>query len=119
MPRTKKNTTETVKAAKTVAAAAKTTVAAKAAEAKTVVDNTAAEVKTTVKRAACKTTVCVEMNGLSVAVADIQNAVKKDIKARGLVPAEVKIYINAQEQAAYYTADGKGSAEYKVDLKTL
>ena len=78
---------------------------------------------TTAKKAAprkpCKTSVCVEMNGLSVAVADIQNAVKKAVKDQGLEASELKIYVNAQEQAAYYTVDGEGGQTYKVDLKTL
>ena len=71
------------------------------------------------QKPACKTTVCVELNGLSVAVADVQTAVKKAVKEKGLDAAELKIYINTQEQAAYYTVDGNGGEEFKVDLKTL
>ena len=59
------------------------------------------------------------MDGLSVAVADMQNAVKKAVKDQGLEASELKIYVNAQEQAAYYTVDGEGGQTYKVDLKTL
>lgn len=126
MPRTKKTTTETAEAVKTVAKKAKSTAAAKTAEAKAVVaakteetKAAVAEATTAVKRATCKVNVCVEMNGVNATVNDIQKAVKADVKARGLVPAELNIYINAQEQAAYYTVDGDGNAEYKVDLKTL
>lgn len=67
----------------------------------------------------CKTSVCVEMSGLSVSITDIQNAVKKAVKATGLDAQELKIYINAGEQAAYYTVNGEGGENYKVDLKTL
>ena len=91
--------------------------------AETVVEAAAIEEKAVEKKAAkkpaCKTSVCVEMNGLSVAVADIQTAVKKAVKEKELEPVELKIYINAQEQAAYYTVDGNGGEDYKVDLKTL
>ena len=73
----------------------------------------------TTTRKTCKTSVCVEMNGLSVAVADIQSAVKAAVKAQGLEASELKIYVNANEQAAYYTVDGQGGESYKVDLKAL
>lgn len=100
---------------------AKTTAAKK--EAETVVETVVAEEKAvekkTAKKPACKTSVCVEMNGLSVSVADIQTAVKKAVKENELEATEIKIYINSQEQAAYYTVDGNGSENYKVDLKTL
>lgn len=95
----------------------------KAAEVKAVetpvVEEAPAKKKAAAKKPACKTTVCVELNGLSVAVADVQTAVKKAVKEKGLDAAELKIYINTQEQAAYYTVDGNGGEEFKVDLKTL
>lgn len=75
--------------------------------------------KAAAKKPACKTSVCVEMNGLSASVNDIQNAVKKAVKDKGLEAAELKIYINAAEQAAYYTVNGEGGEEFKVDLKNL
>lgn len=102
--------TKTTKAAKTAPT--------KAAAAKTVEAAPAAEKKTTARKT-CKTTVCLEMNGLSVDVADIQTAVKKAVKDQGLTASELKVYINATEQAAYYTVDGEGGEAYKVDLKTL
>lgn len=71
------------------------------------------------RKPACKTSVNVEMSGLSVSVADIQTAVKKAVKEKGLEASELKIYINAAEQAAYYTVDGEGGEESKVDLKAL
>ena len=32
---------------------------------------------------------------------------------------EIKIYLNAEQRAAYYTVDGQGSDDFKVDLTTL
>ena len=44
--------------------------------------------------------------------------VKKEVKANGL-KGEIKIYLNAEQRAAYYTVDGQGSDDFKVDLTTL
>ena len=109
MPRKKAETTAT-------APAKEKTTRSRAAAAKT------AEAKTSEKKARkapCKTSVCVEMSGLSVSVNDIQNAVKKAVKEKGLSASELKIYINAAEQAAYYTVDGEGGEESKVNLNDL
>ncbi|MDO4260694.1 MAG: DUF6465 family protein [Eubacteriales bacterium] len=95
---------------------------AKAAAKKTTTRKTAAKPaakKTAPKKAACKTSVCVEMNGLSVSVDAIQDAVKKAVKDQGLDASDLKIYINAAEQAAYYTVDGVGGESSKVDLNSL
>lgn len=103
------------------AAATTAPVKEKAAKTKTAKSKTATqstETKTT-KKTTCKISVCVEMNGLSVSVADIQNAAKKAVKEKGLEASELKIYINAAEQAAYYTVNGEGGEDFKVDLKTL
>lgn len=101
---------------------ARTTKTAKAAAAKTAetkeVKAAAAEKKPAAKKT-CKTSVFVEMNGLSVDVAAIQTAVKKAVKEKGVDASEVKVYINATEQAAYYTVNGEGGESCKVDLKTL
>ena len=40
-------------------------------------------------------------------------------EAKGLKGKELHIYVNAEERAAYYTADGEGSDDYKIDLTTL
>ena len=42
----------------------------------------------------------------------------KEVKANGL-KGEIKIYLNAEQRAAYYTVDGQGSDDFKVDLTTL
>ena len=78
-----------------------------------------AEKKAPAKKTACKTSVCVEMSGLSVSIADIQTAVKKAVKEKGLEASELNIYINAAEQAAYYTINGEGGEDFKVELNNL
>lgn len=114
-----KKTTKTATAAKTTAKTAAKAAEVKTAPATEVKAAAAPEEKKTVKKAACKTSVCVEMNGLSVTIADIQTAVKKAVKEKGLEASELNIYINAAEQAAYYTVNGVGGEESKVDLKSL
>ena len=44
---------------------------------------------------------------------------EKDAEAKGLKGKELHIYVNAEERAAYYTADGEGSDDYRIDLTTL
>jgi len=104
-------------AASTKEKATKTAKAATKTAAKTIEKQP--EEKKAVKKPACKTSVCVEMSGLSVSVTDIQNAVKKALKEKGLEAADLKIYVNAAEQAAYYTVDGEGGESYKVNLNDL
>ncbi len=103
---------DTAATAKTTKAAAKTTVKAAA-------DKQTEEKKTAAKKPACKTSVCVEMVDLSVSITDIQNAVKKAVKDKGLEASDLKIYINAAEQAAYYTVNGEGGEDFKVTLRDL
>ena len=93
----------------------------KAEEKKVVEEKAAAKTtaKKTTRKPACKVSTCVELNGLSVSVANVEASVKKAVKASGAEATDVKIYINATEQAAYYTVDGAGDATNKVDLKTL
>ena len=93
----------------------------KAEEKKVVEEKAAAKTtaKKTTRKPACKVSTCVELNGLRVSVANVEAAVKKAVKASGAEATDIKIYINAAEQAAYYTVDGAGDATNKVDLKTL
>ncbi len=111
MPRKKK--TEDAAAVTTAATAKEKTTKTKTTAAKT------AEKKATTRKAPCKTTVCVEMGGLSVSMTDVQTAVKKAVKEKGLEASALNIYINVEEQAAYYTINGEGGEDYKVDLKSL
>lgn len=67
----------------------------------------------------CTTTVSIEMGEVTLTPAQIQNAVKKAVKAAGLTPASLNIYINTAEKAAYYTVDGVADDSYKIDLATL
>ena len=104
---------KTPAAEKTVKAVKKATetVAAKAPE---VVE----EVKNTVKNHKISG-ITLEIFETSITVADLETAVKKDAEAKGLKGKELHIYVNAEERAAYYTADGEGSDDYKIDLTTL
>ena len=51
-------------------------------------------------------------------IRDSEAVIKKEVKANGL-KGEIKIYLNAEQRAAYYTVDGQGSDDFKVDLTTL
>lgn len=53
-----------------------------------------------------------------VSMKDLEAVIKKEVKANGL-KGEIKIYLNAEQRAAYYTVDGQGSDDFKVDLITL
>lgn len=61
----------------------------------------------------------IEFPGLSVTMSAIEAAVSKDIEAKELSGKEIHIYVNADQKAAYYTVDGQGADDYKVDLNTL
>ena len=76
------------------------------------------EVKNTVKNHKISG-ITLEIFETSITVADLETAVKKDAEAKGLKGKELHIYVNAEERAAYYTADGEGSDDYKIDLTTL
>lgn len=103
---------KTPAAEKTVKAVKKATetVAAKAPEVE--------EVKNTVKNHKISG-ITLEIFETSITVADLEAAVKKDAEAKGLKGKELHIYVNAEERAAYYTADGTGSDDYRIDLTTL
>ena len=44
---------------------------------------------------------------------------KKDIKDKGIEGKEISVYVNVEQRAAYYTVDGQGSDDYRIDLNTL
>ena len=48
---------------------------------------------------------------------EVVEEVKNTVKNHKI--KELHIYVNAEERAAYYTADGEGSDDYKIDLTTL
>jgi len=68
------------------------------------------------KATGVKSTITLQLNGKDYdfaqiakdSVAAAQN-IKKDVKA-------VNVYVNAADAAAYYTVDGAGSADYKIEL---
>ena len=76
--------------------------------------------KKTVRRAAGTKIkdVTIEIFETSVSLSAVEKAVKKAVADKGLT-GEVNIYLNAERRAAYYTVNGEGSEEYKVDLKEL
>lgn len=94
-------------------------VAKKAAE-KTVVEKKPAEKKPVEKKAAPKaevsTFVTLQINNQDYDPAKLQEeaiAAARKIKAD---VASVDVYINVAESAAYYTIDGEGSSDYRIDL---
>ena len=82
-------------------------------------EKTVKAVKKATETVAAKAPEVVEIFETSITVADLETAVKKDAEAKGLKGKELHIYVNAEERAAYYTADGEGSDDYKIDLTTL
>lgn len=62
--------------------------------------------------------VTIEIFETCVDLAAVEKAVKKDAADKNL-KGEIKIYINAERRAAYYTVNGEGSEVNKIDLTTL
>lgn len=84
-----------------------------------VVDKAETVVKEVAKTASTRIgAIHLEIFETNVSMDDVKKAVKKDAADKGLA-GSIEIYLNAEERAAYYTVDGKGSAEYRIDLKTL
>ena len=54
----------------------------------------------------------------NVTLKDVEISVKKDAADRKLA-GKFDIYLNAEKRAAYYTVDGIGSEEYKVELSDI
>ena len=61
----------------------------------------------------------IELPGFAVTMSSIEEAIKEDIKVKGIAGKEVSVYLNVEQKAAYYTVDGQGSDDYKIDLNTL
>ena len=87
------------------------------------------EAKETVKKAVKEVTknidikkiveTTIELPGFAVTMSSIEEAVKKDITEKDIAGKEISIYVNAEQKAAYYTVDGQGSDDYRIDLNTL
>ena len=61
----------------------------------------------------------IELPGFAVTLSSIEEAVNKVIKEKDIAGKEISIYVNAEQKAAYYTVDGQGSEDYRIDLNTL
>lgn len=73
-------------------------------------------VKTAVKSARTKILdTCIEFDGNSVSMTEVEKAVKADAAEKGL-KGEILIYLNINEKAAYYTVNGVGADEQKISL---
>lgn len=71
---------------------------------------------TAVKTAAVKTDLVLQIDGLDFDLAKVQaKAEKAALKISGNAK-KIKVYINVAEKAAYYTIDGKGNADYRIEL---
>lgn len=62
--------------------------------------------------------VTIEIFETTVTLDAIEKAVKADAAAKKL-KGEIKIYVNAEERAAYYTVNGEGDGSNKIDLRFL
>lgn len=79
---------------------------------------TMAEATKTPRKMTKVTDTVLEIFETKVSMKDLEAVIKKEVKANGL-KGEIKIYLNAEQRAAYYTVDGQGSDDFKVDLTTL
>lgn len=94
---------------------AKETAASKTAAEK---KSTTAKKSTTVKKNDIKTNVVVEYDGKQIDSRDIIAAAKKAFtKAnKNVVIKTLDIYVQPEENVAYYVVNGKGSEDYRVNL---
>lgn len=117
MPRTKKVNSEPAEV-KDVKETAEVTAKAPKAE-KAAKKTTAAKPKAAKKTApaAVEPVIVVEYADKSIDVAAVIEACKAHYKSLGHnTPKKLAVYIKPEDNAAYYTVNGKGSDEYKVVL---
>ena len=62
--------------------------------------------------------ISLELFETNVTLSDLEAAVKKSASGKKL-KGDIKIYINAEERAAYYTVDGVGADDQKISLAEL
>ena len=60
----------------------------------------------------------VEIFETNVSLDAIENAVKKSVTVKKL-KGDIKIYINAEQRTAFYTVNGEGAEDYRIDLRSL
>ena len=101
---------------KETASEKKTAPVKKTAPAKKTAEKKPVEKKTAPVKAEVKTAVTLQIDGKDFdpakIIADAQKAaekIKKDVK-------DVHVYINVNDKAAYFTVDGDGKPEYRVNL---
>ena len=124
---TKKATTakaETKTAAKKTTAKAETKATAKKAETKTAataakktetkaaVAKTTAAKKPAAKKAEPKFDLYIQFGGATVSVNDIEKNVKKVVKGK----KAYTVYVKPEEGVAYFTVNGEGSPDFKINL---
>ena len=119
-------TTATIKEATTKATElAKETVEKAIDKAPEVIEEAKATINKTVKEVAQKmetkkiAETTIELPGCAVTMTAIEEAVKKDMDAKEISGKEINVYINADQKAAYYTVDGEGADNYRIDLTSL
>ena len=118
--------TATIKEATTKATeAVKETVEKTIAKAPEVIEEAKETVKKAVKEVAKNIDIkkfvetTIELPGFAVTMSSIEEAIKEDIKAKDIKGKDISVYVNVEQKAAYYTVDGQGSDDYKIDLNTL
>ena len=122
-----KETEKTTAASKTVkkpaekkAVAPKKTTAAKtpAAEKTQAAEKAAAAKKTPAKKAEPKATVVIEYGENQIVAKEVLDAATKAYKAnhRGVTIKTIEVYIQPENNVAYYVVNGEGSDDFKVSL---
>lgn len=127
-----KKTEETI--AKEVKAAGKTAVKAVKEEVEKVVKEEAEKISNKVEKPAAKAAKApasktkkpaveakdvyvLQYAGKDIDIQAVAASCKEDYKSKGhRMPKNVTVYIKPEENAAYYTVNGKGSEDFKVDL---
>ena len=60
----------------------------------------------------------VEIFETNVSLDAIEKSVKKAVSDKKL-KGDIKLYINAEQRTAFYTVNGEGAEDYRIDLRTL
>lgn len=108
------------KPAEKKAAAPKKTTAAKtpAAEKTQAAEKAPAAKKTPAKKAEPKATVVIEYGENQIVAKEVLDAATKAYKAnhRGVTIKTIEVYIQPENNVAYYVVNGEGSDDFKVSL---
>ena len=99
--------------------ARKTNAAVKEATAKTTAAKTAARKAPAAKPVEVKSSVYVQFAGKEFSESSLTEAVKEAYTALGNKAEDIRtidIYVKPEESVAYYTVNGQGSDEFKIEL---